>query len=131
MAATRLAGFFFIRERVEKAVLFICLIVGILALIVSLLGFYYLLPTVGLVGPFFPLFMAELSRTFPKAWQSMTVLVSVSMQISLSIMNLSVGVLTDALGIHKAFAVAPSLLLISLACLYWYEHLKKMGLADA
>jgi fucose permease len=128
MAATRLAGFFFIRERVEKAILFICLIVGIVALIVSLLGFYYLLPTVGLVGPFFPLFMAELSRSFPKAWQSMTVLVSVSMQISLSVMNLSVGVLTDVLGIHKAFALAPSLLLISLACLYWYERLKKTDL---
>ena len=73
MAATRLLGFFFIREHIEKYVLYICLMVGITALIISLFGYYYLLPTVGLVGPFFPLFMAELSRTFPKAWQSMTV----------------------------------------------------------
>lgn len=131
MAATRLAGFFFIRERMEKTILFVCLIVGILALVTSLLGFYYLLPIVGLVGPFFPLFMAELSRSFPKAWQSMTVLVSVSMQISLSVMNLSVGILTDALGIHKAFAVAPSLLLVSLGCLFWYERLKKTHLEDS
>ena len=111
---TRVAIFLFLPERWERTVIIIALAVGIGFILLSLSGFYQLLPLAGLVGPFFPLFMTQVSKVFPTSWKNMTIWIFASIQFMLGCIHLSVGNLADIIGIGSAYYLGPSLIFIAL-----------------
>ena len=114
ISGSRLLSFLFLRPKWERTAMIASLLAGIIFLILALHGHPKFLPLAGLMGPFFPLFMAQVSRVFPEQWKSMTIWIFAAIQTSLGIIHLSVGNLADAIGIHNAFHLAPGMIVISL-----------------
>lgn len=124
ISGTRFLCFLFLRRRWERIMMVTSLICGISFIIAGISGFPYLLPFAGILGPFFPIFMASVSHAFPKLWKSMTIWIFTCIQSGLAIVHLSVGQLTDVLGLEKAFYLAPCLITVSLILLlvFFRQH---------
>ncbi len=73
-----------------------------------------LIALVGIIGPFFPLYIARISEKFPTQSRSMTIYVLSFMQLSLACAHLFLGKLSTSIGIKNAFLVPPVLLMIGL-----------------
>ncbi len=115
---TRFLCFLFVKPRWEPRILVLSLLAGIIFAILGQRGFTAGLPLIGLIGPFFPLCMARISREFPEDWKAMTIYVFVGIQAMLAIMHQTVGTVADALGIENAFLICPLLLTCTLVLLY-------------
>ncbi len=129
MAGSRFLCFLFAKPKWEEAILYGCLISGVVFGILGQQGQSWALPLMGLLGPFVPLFMAKVSRDFPEHWKAMTVYLFVGVQGMLAIMHQTVGKIADALGIENAFLLAPLCLLITIVMLYFST--KKPGPREA
>lgn len=134
IAAERVSGFFAVLT-LSRAFCFICgtgrheraLLVATLLVPIACFAFGYLwldwsFALVGLVGPFFPLFLARVSREFVHSWKSLTVAIFLGNQIGLAILNLALGEAADVIGINYAFLAPPTLLVgaLCLICLHFY-----------
>lgn len=117
LSLARFLCFLFARPATETWILVGSLIAGISFCVLGQQGHSWALPLIGILGPFFPLSMAKISRQFPEQWQAMTIYVYVGIQSMLALMHQSVGSLADALGIEIAFLLSPLFLLISLLLL--------------
>jgi fucose permease len=114
ISITRFLCFLFVRPRWESAVLYTSLALGALFGILGQQGQSWALGAMGIIGPFFPLCMARISRDFPEDWKVMTVLVFTGIQGTLALMHQSVGSIADAMGIENAFLLSPLCLIIAL-----------------
>ena len=123
LAVTRLLSFVFVRPRWERWIIYGSLLGGVIGLSLGQQGILIGFVLAAAVGPFFPLFMAEVSRQFPKVWRQIAIWIFVSIQSSLGMVHLSTGRLSDWLGIHQAFLLAPLLLLITLILYLGFESL--------
>ncbi|MCB9254572.1 MAG: MFS transporter [Bdellovibrionaceae bacterium] len=118
MALSRMVCLFTLRNEWEWPLLAFSLVMAFLGFFAGRAGYPLGFAAAGLMGPFFPIFMARLARNFPNQWRSLTLWILVAMQITLALCHFSIGRLTDAVGISKAywlpvlfFAVASSGLL--------------------
>lgn len=119
LGGTRFLCFLFVKPHWESKILVASLLAGILFAIMGQQGITLALPLIGLLGPFFPLCLARISREFPEDWKAMTVHVFIATQVMLGIMHQSVGSIADALGIENAFLICPLLLFMALALLLY------------
>ncbi|MES2746555.1 MAG: MFS transporter [Bdellovibrionota bacterium] len=117
ISGTRFLCFLFVRPKWEAIVLSVSLGLGTIFGVLGQQGHSWALAAMGIIGPFFPLCLARISRDFPDDWKSMTVLVFMGIQITLAIMHQSVGTLADTLGIENAFLLSPLFLFIALILL--------------
>lgn len=136
-AAQRVSGFFavmtvsrtlcwmFIKPEHESRVLILALIGSIISFLYGFFINNWAFALVGLIGPFFPIFLARVSREFNATWKTLTIAIFLGNQTALSLMNLGIGWVADRAGIESAFAIAPLLLVISLALLLFFFSSRK------
>lgn len=101
----------------EKFVLLFSLIVPP-AVMFMILGEYigpWSFILIGLYGPFFPVFLARVSRFSPTNWRSLTIWAIVAMNLLLAVGHLSLGKIADAFGIGRAFYLPA----IALTCAFF------------
>ncbi len=130
MGLSRLGCFFFSSPKIEKALLFLSLLVPVAAFVLGWRGWIWAFPLAGLCGPFFPLFLARISRSFSEEWQSLTVIVIIFVQLILVASHLILGNTIDWLGPQKAFLLPPMFMLMGvmfLAVFFRMERLRNRG----
>lgn len=122
MALTRALCFMSLRPEHERWLLGGSLFVSILLLIWARSpgGPLWALSLGGVLGPFFPLFLARVSRNFPVESKPLTIWILAGTQLTMCLMHLFVGRITDVLGIQIAYWLAPGLLTASLGLLALY-----------
>jgi len=120
----RLACAFFIQPRHEKTVLHLALIASVAAFVLADLGPTWAFAFVGLFGPFFPVFLARVSRSFPLSWRSLTIWIMAAMNVTIGLANLTIGRLADTWGMPIAFLLPPALLASALLLLLLYFRLE-------
>ena len=123
VAGSRLLSFLLVRPQWERLVICAALLAGILGLLLGQQGVLFGFVIAACVGPFFPLFMAEVSRQFPTVWRQIAIWIFVSIQSSLGLVHLSTGKLSDWLGIDQAFLLAPLLLAFTLVLYLSFDRL--------
>lgn len=121
----RFVCFLIVRPAWESKVLYGSLALGVIFGILGQQGHSWALSMMGIVGPFFPLCMARLSRDFPNDWKVMTVYVYIGIQTTLAVVHQSVGSIADALGIENAFLLSPFFLFLTLVLLFISMKAKK------
>ena len=115
MAITRLLCFLFLPSGWELRVMVISVLLGIAVFCAGIaLKNPAFIALVGIIGPFFPLYIARISQKFPKQQRSMTIYVLSFMQLSLACAQLFLGKLSNEIGIKNAFLMPPILMAISL-----------------
>ena len=119
MALSRLVCVLFLRPRHETLVLVGCLFVSGLAFTMGHAGWLPGFALAGVMGPFFPLFMARISRAFESQLTRLTIWSLATVQGSLALSHFVVGAFTDAVGIQNSYQApfflgALTLLLFSL-----------------
>lgn len=139
LAAERVSGFFaalslsrafcfiFGTGKRERTLLIATLLVPMTCFAIGYVWHDWSFALVGLLGPFFPLFLARVSREFAATWKSLTVAIFLGTQIGLAIINLALGKAADHIGIEAAF-LAPLLLLLGslvLICLHFWLTSRK------
>ena len=116
----------FMTPKLEKVVLLVSLALppSILFLVLREMIDPWFLLAIGLYGPFFPVFLARVSRSSPTNWRSMTIWTIVAMNFLLALGHLFLGKLADNFGIGIAYflpVAALSLAFVAL-CLYFLKE---------
>ena len=116
----------FMTPKLEKIVLLLSLSLppAVLFLVLHELIDPWFLLAIGLFGPFFPVFLARVSRSSPTNWRSFTIWTIVAMNLLLAAGHLFLGKLADRFGIGSAYFLpvfALSLAFVSL-CLYFLKE---------
>jgi MFS family permease len=127
MALTRLLCFFSIKPENERWILGLCLVLSMGGITLGLSGFLWGFSLAGALGPYFPLFLARVGRTFPTEARPLTLWILTSMQLTLALFHISIGKLTDSLGIQSAYWLSPGLLLAALGLLFVYFAAERTG----
>ncbi len=124
IAGSRLLTSLFVPSHWERNVILLSMVLSISCVLLAIFVNPILLPGAGFVGPFFPLFMAQISKIYPAEWKNMTVWIFASIQLVLGIIHLTVGSLTDLMGIRSAFILSPTLLGIAfiLVVIFFRKH---------
>jgi len=129
MAVSRFGCFLLASERLVKPLIYFSLTVPVMFFLLGHLGFHWAFSAVGFVGPFFPLFMARITGTFPRAWRRLTILSIVTMQICLGAAHFGLGHLVDVVGAQRAFLTPIFFLLLTLGVVLTYFRREKAVLA--
>lgn len=110
MTVTRVLCAFVVTPAREAWLLRAALVLPIASFGAAFLGHLWALALVGLLGPFFPVFLGRASRAFPDTWRSLTLWTIVGMNIMLGIFNVTLGDLADRVGIAQAYLLPAGLL---------------------
>ena len=114
IAASRLMCFMFLKPRYEKWVIFGSLIASFSAFLLGYLVWAPLFGLCGLAGPFYPVFLGYVSRSFPGQWRAISIWINIAVQISLGIFHLMVGRLAQVVGLDYSYLIAPFMLFLTL-----------------
>lgn len=68
---------------------------------------------VGILGPFFPIFIGQLSRDHPKSWRAVALWIALVMQATQTLLHVTMGHLGSGLGIERAFLLAPGAIFLT------------------
>jgi len=120
MGVTRFLSFLFASERHEKFILRSALLLPLPCFVVGYLVTPWAFALAGVVGPFFPLFMARVSRSFGDEWQKLTILAILCMQAILGVAHLVLGNLFDWIGANLAYMLPPVFLVLCAGLLGLY-----------
>ncbi|MBY0371625.1 MFS transporter [bacterium] len=107
MTLSRLACMLVQEDATERAVILVGLLAALGSLAAGFAGFIWALPLAGLVGPFFPLILARLTRYFPREAPTLTFRVLLGGQATVAACHFGVGWLATNIGATAAYAVAP------------------------
>ena len=119
LLSTRLLSVVFATPRVEKTLLVSSMVFSALSFTLGLLGWLPGFIFAGLLGPFYPLYMARVTQDFPHASRFVTVLIIMAIQLSLAASHGLFGLLSDSMGIRFAYFIPPvALTLAMLGSLY-------------
>jgi fucose permease len=122
LLAGRMACATFMTPEREKPVLLASLIVPP-ALMYLILGEHigpWSFVLIGLYGPFFPVFLARVSRQSPTNWRSLTIWAIVAMNFLLAAGQLFLGKIADSFGIARAFYLPAVALTCAFAAISTY-----------
>lgn len=125
MTLARLGCAVFLKPSMEKIVLRIALLVPVGFFLLGYHGALWAFPLVGCYGPFFPVFLARVSRVFHMSARNLTILIMVGMNALLGACSLGLGRLADMLGMRDAYLLAPALLFSGFCLLNVYLYLEK------
>lgn len=125
MALSRVACFFLNFEKWVKPFLYLSLVVPTLIFLLGFTGRYWAFSAFGLLGPFFPLFMARIQRSFPETWESSTILAIVSMQVCIGVLHFTFGRVLDVVGPSWAYGLPPFFILLTTGFLLLYFRYEK------
>ncbi len=117
MALSRGFCFFSLRPSLESKILALSLFLALVFFFLGRSGYLWAFPLVGLLGPYFPLYLSRISRSFPEEAHRLTIWILGSVQMMLVIFHLFVGKVTDRLGIAAAYWLPPILLIAALCLL--------------
>jgi fucose permease len=124
MTISRLICTFWVKPKHVHVVLIGSLILALIGFCFGRLsGLAWMVGVAGLLGPFFPLFVAKMSLDFPDRDRTIIIWTIALMQGFLGILNLSIGGLADFLSIQWAYWLPAGLLVI---CLLSYLFSCKM-----
>ncbi len=117
-------GFTFIRFKWDlRLQLMISLGSSILGLLLGIFIHPYFFFFVGLtMAPFYPMGVAFLSETFPQRIDQAISVMMVIQGLFVVFMHLSIGRLTDLIGLEKAILLGPLMLFLSLILLYFFSN---------
>lgn len=117
-------GFTFIRFQWDLRVqLMISLGTSIIGILLGTFIHPYFFFFVGLtMAPFYPMGVAYLSETFPQRIDQAISTMMVIQGMFVVMMHLSIGKLTDLIGLEKAILLGPLFLFFSLLLLYFFSH---------
>jgi MFS transporter, FHS family, glucose/mannose:H+ symporter len=125
MTATRFACYAVRNDRVEKFLIVGGLGVGLVSFVVGLSGYPLAFSLVGLVGPYFPLVLARMSRLLPAQAPSLTLRTLIVAQGTLAVCHFGMGYLATTFGMALAYqapVVAYSLALLAIVTFLRVEH---------
>jgi fucose permease len=122
MAASRCLVIFDRIHRWSAPLLGGCIAAGAVCSILGLLGWRYCLPLVGLIGPFFPLLLARVSKFYPQRHRTITIYVVIAMQVALATLHFAIGQFSMSIPIRLSYWLAPSCLGATLVL--YFCHLK-------
>jgi fucose permease len=108
IAITRALCFLVHSSKVEKVLMWGSMLCSLIFFCVGLLGFPICFALAGLLGPFFPLMLARMTRAIPEQAESVSIRVMAGMQLTLAVCNLSAGALIDRIGAERTY-VLPAL----------------------
>ncbi len=103
LTLTRFACFALKSERIETYLIPSSLVVGLVFFILGLTGWNWGFALVGLVGPFFPLVLARITRTMPREAPSLTLRVLLTAQGTLAVCHFGMGYLATTVGMARAY----------------------------
>ncbi len=104
MTLTRLACAFFAKPQWVKSILWLSILVpSLLFSLGRVFEIYWLIPFMGLVGPFFPLFVAYSSANNPAQSRTIIIWMLTAMQGLLAVVNLATGYFADHFGLGTAY----------------------------
>ena len=115
MAGTRLLCFFGLREFQEKILMVSSLVLSLSFIVLGHWGWLWAFPLAGVLGPYFPILLARVSRAFPREIKPLTIWILTTMQITLGLCHALVGRLADRIGIQQTYLLP--ILLLTLAIL--------------
>ncbi len=125
MTATRFACYAVRDDQVEKFLIVGGLGVGLVSFIVGLSGYPLAFSLVGLVGPYFPLVLARMSRLLPREAPSLTMRTLIVAQGTLAACHFGMGYLATTFGMAMAYqapVVAYGLALAAILAFLRVEH---------
>ena len=118
MTGTRLLCSVFVTVRWMWVVMWSALILAAVSFTCGrLLHLPWLVAGMGLLGPFFPLYMSHLTMIYPSRDRTIVIWVLATMQGLLAVMNLSMGQLATYYGIDVAYWLAPLMIGVSASLL--------------
>lgn len=120
LTAARIACVVLVKQRWERLVLTLALVLPIGAFAIGRMGAPSALVFMGLYGPFFPVMLARASRLYADRWRTITIWTIVAMNGLLAVSTAGLGALADAYGIVRAFHLPPLVLAMTLAGLWLY-----------
>ncbi len=124
MSATRAITFFGIaknpsRER-ENFLLVSCLVLAVIFFVLGLQGYLWAFSLSGILGPFFPVFLARMSIVFPKKSRVILLWALGSNALGLMVCHLAMGTMADKWGVRIAYLFPGVLLTSAIALLFLY-----------
>ena len=126
MTFTRFGCSFWINSRWARPVIWGCLIIANLCFVIGrLCDIPILIPLIGLVGPFFPLFLTHLTVRFPERDRSLVIWLLSLMQGTLAAMNFTIGHVADTFGMDIAYWMPTALMGTCMILLAVFFRLEK------
>ncbi len=119
MAASR-AGAYYVKIQHERLVLILSSILALVFFGVGHLGVVACIPLAGVMGPYFPLLLARVSRKYPEQWRTLTLWILTLMPLTLALCNFIIGRLTDSVGVVASYKVPAGLMILNIAALFFY-----------
>jgi MFS family permease len=115
MCASRGLCFLSLKPTLEVWVISFSLILGSVFFALGLWGHCWAFSLVGIIGPFYPLVLARVTRSFPQQARALTLWILSSVQLTLGAAHMTIGRLTDMIGIETSYRV-PFLLFLAALC---------------
>ncbi|MBI4403132.1 MAG: MFS transporter [Deltaproteobacteria bacterium] len=106
MALSRAGCIWVLKAHHEIVVVWGALILTVVFFLLGLLGHLWAFPLCGILGPFFPVFLAWTSRLYPEQSRSLTLWILTSVQLTLALANILIGKLTDQFGVAPTYRLA-------------------------
>lgn len=108
MMVSRILCFFFLTAKNREIILYTSLFAPLFFVLGALTyKISWLLPLAGLYGPFWPIFVSKVTKTYPDEWRSLTLWLVFGLQASLLIMNFSMGKLSTIFDMEQAYFISP------------------------
>lgn len=125
MGITRFACFLRLPPALESTGIVVSLLAAVGFCILGHWGANWAFACMGIFGPFFPLLMGRVNRRFPKQAAELTVWILAFAQVGLAAAHLTLGRLSDFVGIERAFWLPPFFLLLAVVLVLFYFQLER------
>ncbi len=127
MAFSRFLCFLFAKPSHETSLMWFSLLIPALGIIFTqMAGWFFVLPMLGLIGPFFPVFLGQLTRVFPDDWKALTIWIMVSLQLFLASAHLVLGQIITSYGAWISYWIP--LIFLMIAAILFVLYRKRVRL---
>lgn len=125
LTASRFGCFLVRRDQTESFLIVGGLCVGLAAFVIGLSGHSFFFPLAGLVGPYFPLVLARMSRYLPREAPSLTLRILIVAQGTLAACHFGLGYLATHFGVGFAYQVPAVAFFFAIACILFYLNAER------
>jgi MFS family permease len=120
MMLTRLGCYWLQSEKIEAWIIRLCLPFGLGAFVLGLSGWPMGFALVGLIGPYFPLVLARISRVMPLEAPGLTLRILIVVQGVLAACHFGVGTLASTWGVAVAYRTPVFAFASAIALMHFY-----------
>lgn len=125
MGLSRFACFLSLKQEQESLFIVGSILLAVFFSILGHFGFSWAFIGMGVFGPYFPLLMARVSRSFPDQSARLTIWILGFVQAALAIAHLTLGNLSDVVGIEAAYWLPPAFLVLTVVCFAVYLRIER------